>query len=65
MTKTIEVIVKPDGQIELTTQGFFGSACQKATLFLRRALGLVNEEKLTQEYYQAAHAESQRVQNGD
>ncbi len=62
--KIIEVIVKPDGQIELTARGF-GSACQKATLFLRRALGLVNEEKLTQEYYQAAHAESQRVQNGD
>ena len=39
MAKQIEVMVSPDGEIKITTSGYKGSECQKATESLERALG--------------------------
>lgn len=51
MTKTIEIIVAPDGSLRLQTRGFEGSACKLASEFLERALGAKQTEQLTADYY--------------
>jgi hypothetical protein len=53
MTKTIEIIVTPDGKTTVQTRGFVGSSCQDASRFIEQALGQRTEEKLTGEFHQA------------
>lgn len=50
----IEVIVGPQGETRVTTQGFVGQACRTASQFLETALGSRTHEQLTPEYHQAA-----------
>lgn len=38
-SKTIEVVVAPDGTIKIDAIGFTGPDCEKATAFLEKALG--------------------------
>ena len=40
-TRSIEVIVMPDGQLIIDAVGFKGPACEKATRFLEEALGRI------------------------
>ena len=40
-TRSIEVIVMPDGSLVIDAVGFKGAACDKATRFLEEALGQV------------------------
>jgi hypothetical protein len=58
LTKTIEVIVLPDGQTKVQTLGFSGAACREASALLEAALGQVSSERLTVEFY-ASQAEQQ------
>lgn len=51
MTKTIELIVAPDGTTKLQTKGFAGADCQSASRFLESALGIRQSEQLTAEFY--------------
>jgi hypothetical protein len=53
-SKTIEVIVSPDGGTRVQTHGFQGSQCQQASRFLERALGRRSGEQLTAEFHQVA-----------
>ena len=64
MTKTIAVIIAPDGRARLQTYGFEGSQCRDASQFLETALGLVTREQPTAEFYQSAtqHSLPQQAQ---
>jgi hypothetical protein len=63
VTKRIELIIPLRGlatgrtQVQVTTEGFVGSACQDATKALQAALGGQQQEELTPEYYQTEKAE--------
>ena len=57
MTKTIEIIVAPDGKTTVQTRGFVGSSCQDASRFIEQALGQRTEEKLTAEFHQAGQVQ--------
>jgi hypothetical protein len=60
--RTIEIIVHPNGETTLQTQGFSGSACRQASKFLEQALGRVSGEQLTSEFYQATTVEQAQQQ---
>ena len=57
MTKIIEVIVSPTGEIKLETHGFVGGGCRAASQFLEQALGAAVGEQLTAEFHQTQPAE--------
>ena len=54
MTKTIEIVVKPDGSTSLETKGFAGSECRDASGFLELALGVRESERLTSAFHAGA-----------
>jgi hypothetical protein len=58
MTKTIEILVAPDGKTTVQTQGFTGSSCRDASRFLEQALGQRTTEQLTAEYHQTDVSQS-------
>ena len=58
MTKTIEIVISPAGQIQLETKGFAGSACHAASRFLEQSLGEAQAEQLTPEFYNAPNGQS-------
>jgi hypothetical protein len=47
----IDVIVHPNGEVRVETRGFAGADCQRATRGLEAALGLVQSEQLTADFY--------------
>jgi hypothetical protein len=51
MSRTIEIIVSPQGETRLETKGFSGANCQQASRFLEQALGQQVEQQLTLEYF--------------
>ncbi len=59
MSKTIEIIVSPQGQTRVETKGFSGAACQQASKYLEDALGQRTSEQLTGEFYQQARQHEQ------
>jgi hypothetical protein len=63
-TRTIEVVVSPQGDTRVETKGFTGSSCRLASRFLEEALGTSVSEKLTGEFYEQETAQH-RVQQGD
>ncbi|TWT56542.1 DUF2997 domain-containing protein [Allorhodopirellula solitaria] len=58
--KTIEVIVGPDGESRLETNGYGGSDCRQASEFLEQALGSRQSERLKPEFYAQADAREQQ-----
>lgn len=50
--KTIEVVVKRDGEIFVSPKGYKGSACKQVTRALEDALGDRGATKLSPEYYE-------------
>lgn len=54
MTRTIEIVVKPDGSTSLETKGFVGAECRAASAFLEQTLGQNAGETLKPEFHQAA-----------
>ena len=60
MTKTIEVIVRPDGSLKIDAVGFQGADCEKATWFLEQALGKATGKQKKPEFYRTVHRQ-QRV----
>ena len=61
-SKTIEIIVKPDGSTSLETKGFAGGECRAASDFIEKALGSRASEQLTSEFHQSASATQQATQ---
>ena len=52
MSKTIEIVVSPTGQMQVQTKGFVGSQCRQASQFIEQALGQRTSEQLTAEFHQ-------------
>lgn len=50
-TRTIEIIIAPNGQTRVETKGFVGSSCRTASQFIEQALGARQAERLTSEYF--------------
>jgi hypothetical protein len=50
MSRVIEVIVSPTGEVTAQTKGYAGGACLAASQFLD-ALGVVTAEQKTAEFY--------------
>ena len=62
MTRTIEIIVAPDGKTTVQTRGFTGGKCREASKFIEETLGSRVAENLTAEFYQQHEAEQQAEQ---
>ena len=60
--QTIEVVISPAGETEVTTRGFAGSSCQQASKFIEEALGDRTSETLTIEFYATTAAAAQLQQ---
>jgi len=62
-SRTIEIIVAPNGQSKVESKGFTGSECRDASRFVLQALGQQTNEILKTEFHQAAPAQ-QQIQQG-
>jgi len=47
----IKIHISKEGEINIETQGFAGTACRNATKAVEEALGKVKSETLTEEFY--------------
>lgn len=63
MSKTIEIIVAPNGESHVETKGFIGSECRQASRFVEQALGQQTDELLKVEFHQSA-ASQQHLTEG-
>ena len=61
-SKTIEIIVKPDGSTSLEAKGFAGSECRAASDIIEQALGSRASEQLTSEFHQSVAGIQQPTQ---
>jgi len=61
MTKTIEIIVSPIGEIQIQTKGFFGNQCQEASRLIEQALGKRTDEQLTAEFHESQPQQYDRL----
>ena len=52
--KTIEVIIDKNADVKVSTSGFVGAECKKATADLERALGKTMKDTLTPDYHKRA-----------
>lgn len=59
MARTIEVIVRPDGGLQIDAVGFQGADCGKATAFLEEALGQVKTKGRKPDYYRQVRRQQQ------
>jgi len=62
MSKTIEIIITPDGKSRVETKGFTGSECRDASRFLEQALGKHVDELLKPEFHQITTTQQQAQQ---
>ena len=60
MSRTIQILISPQGNTTVTTRGFSGRDCQEASRFLEQALGQRTREQLTAEYHQPVASERQQ-----
>ena len=51
MSKKVIVVVDRFGEVKIDAQGFTGVECEKATLELEKALGLVEKRQRKPEYH--------------
>jgi hypothetical protein len=58
--RSIDIIIRPCGAIEIDAVGFAGADCEQATAFLETALGTITEKRRKPEYYRQAR--QRRVQ---
>lgn len=61
----MDVTVNPQGETRIETHGFAGATCQRATRSLEAALGLVQSEQLTAEFYQTASQTNPQILRPD
>ena len=63
MSKTIQIVVEPNGQIRVETKGFNGAECRQASEFIEQALGQRTGEQLTAEFHQQLGQHQSNHQN--
>lgn len=64
-SKTIEVLVGPQGSVSIKTLGFSGASCRDATRELERALGIAGREILLPEFFAPHHfTTGEQIQQG-
>jgi hypothetical protein len=51
MTKKIEILFGPNGEVEIEAFGFKGKGCKQATKFLEDALGTAKDTKTKIEWF--------------
>jgi hypothetical protein len=54
MSRTIQVVITPTGEIKIDAVGFKGADCEKATAFLEAALGIERTRVRKPEFHQQA-----------
>lgn len=59
---SITVSISPSGEINISTAGFSGKACQLATQELEKNLGITTSESLTREFYQNVQSDHKNSQ---
>jgi len=57
LSKSIEIIISPNGQTRVETKGFSGSECRQASQFIEKALGQQTDELLKAEFHQTASSQ--------
>jgi hypothetical protein len=64
MSKTIEIIIAPDGSSKIETKGFEGASCREASRFIEQALGKTVKETTTAEFYQMEQSLQHKQKEG-
>ena len=54
MSRSIEVVIGPAGEVKIDAVGFKGVDCEKATAFLEQALGIERNRVRKPEFHQQA-----------
>jgi hypothetical protein len=60
VSRSIEVVIAPSGEVKIDAIGFKGVDCQKATAFLEQALGLERNRVRKPEFHQSARKHLQQ-----
>lgn len=60
MTKSIEIVIGPTGDIRVEALGFQGPDCEKATRFIEQALGNIQHRHKKPEFHSAARRTRQQ-----
>lgn len=61
-SKSIEVVVQPDGKLQIEALGFTGADCERATRFLEQALGWQTSRQRKPEYFRGSAVKGKRQQ---
>ena len=59
-SRSIEIIVAPDGGVSIDAIGFKGADCEQATKFLEQALGFIKVRQKKPEYTQRARNQNKQ-----
>lgn len=63
--KQIEILIRPDGQVDMDVRGCTGPDCEALTRDAEAALGPVTRRRRKAEFYQRAQSKTpQRAQHG-
>ena len=65
MSGRIIITIAQDGATQVRTEGIAGSGCLKASESMERALGVKASERLTNDYFRTATAQSNNLQQGE
>jgi hypothetical protein len=57
--KSIEIVINTKGETTVQTKGFTGSSCRDASRLIEQALGQMQSDKPTAEFYQQTPAADQ------
>jgi hypothetical protein len=60
VSRSIEIIIAPDGTLSVDAVGFKGADCEQATKFLETALGLTCNKQRKPEYHQTRQRQNQQ-----
>ncbi len=61
MSRSIEIIIAPDGALTIDAVGFKGADCDQATKFLEQALGVAKQKQRKPEYHQSTRRQNQQT----
>ncbi|MBA4150539.1 MAG: DUF2997 domain-containing protein [Verrucomicrobia bacterium] len=64
MSRTIEVVVSSNGDIQIDAIGFKGTDCERATAYLEEALGIAGTKVKKPEYHKRTTSKHQQKIGG-
>jgi hypothetical protein len=64
MKRTIEIIITPQGEVQIDAVGFKGPDCERATAFLEEAMGTVGSKTKKPEFHQSTKRAHQQKLGG-